>query len=148
MTGTARRIARPLSLLLALCASAASATPNVPLEDPVYLQLEQLRAQGKLPAYLGGARPLTEAEIQRLLTQAGAAPDPKLLAPEVSSAWLRPATLVTLRGSLIDEHLDVLQFPQDRDTLHTSNRVRQESESWPLWPDFWPLVESPLRPRA
>jgi len=105
VTGTARRIARPLSLLLTLCASAASATPNVPLEDPVYLQLEQLRAQGKLPAYLGGARPLTEAEIQRLLTQAGAPPDPRLLAPDVSSAWLRPAMLVTLRGSLIDEHL-------------------------------------------
>ncbi len=105
MTGTARRIARPLSLLLAACAFAASATPNVPLEDSVYLQLEQLRAQGKLPAYLGGSRPLTEAEVQRLLTQAGAAPDPRLLAPDLTSAWLRPATLVTLRGSLIDEHL-------------------------------------------
>jgi hypothetical protein len=77
----------------------------VPLEDPLYLQLEQLRAQGKLPAYLGGARPLTEAEIQRLLIEAGAAPDPRLLPPNVSSAWLRPATLVTLRGNLIDEHL-------------------------------------------
>ena len=99
MTGTARRIARPLCLFVAACAFAVSATPNLPLEDPVYLQLEQLRAAGKLPAYLGGARPLTEAEVQRLLAQAGAAPDPRLLPPDVSSAWLRPATLVTLCGA-------------------------------------------------
>jgi hypothetical protein len=105
VTGTTRRVARLLWLLVAAWASTAGATPNVPLEDPVYLQLEQLRAQGKLPPYLGGARPLTEAEIQRLLMQAGAAPDPRLLAPDVASAWLRPATLVTLRGALIDEHV-------------------------------------------
>jgi hypothetical protein len=53
--------------LVLAAATAARGTPNVPLEDPVYLQLAQLRAQGKLRAYLGGVRPLTEAEVQRLL---------------------------------------------------------------------------------
>ena len=55
--------ARLAGLLLMGSAAAARATPNIPLEDPVYLELARLRAEGKLPAYLGGARPLTEAEV-------------------------------------------------------------------------------------
>ena len=43
MTGSARRAA--LLLWLVFAASAARATPNVPLEDPVYVQLAQLRAE-------------------------------------------------------------------------------------------------------
>jgi len=105
VTCAARRsTAQLLGLLLVASATAAQATPNVPLENPVYLQLEQLRAQGKLPAYLGGSSPLTEAEIERLLVAAGAPPDPRFLPPDVSDPWIRPATLLTLRGSLVDEH--------------------------------------------
>jgi hypothetical protein len=100
-----RSLARLAGVLLAGSAAAARATPNVPLEDPVYLELAKLRAEGKLPAYLGGARPLTEAEVLRLLAAAKAPSEPRFLGAEVDGAWLRPLTLATLRGSLVDEHL-------------------------------------------
>jgi hypothetical protein len=91
---------------LLLCAgTGAGATPNLPLEDPVYLLLAQLHAQGRLPAYLGGSRPLTEAEVQRLLTLAGVAPDPLLLPAALAGFWARPAALLTARAALVDEHL-------------------------------------------
>jgi len=97
-------MARLAGVLLAGSAAAARATPTVPLEDPVYPELAKLRAEGKLPAYLGGARPLTEAEVLRLLATAGVPPEPKFLSSEAAGAWLRPLTLATLRGSLVDEH--------------------------------------------
>ncbi len=105
MIRAARAYTGQFAALLFAASAAAEATPNVPLEDPVYLQLAQLRAQGKLPAYLGGARPLTEAEVQRLLMMAGVPAEPRLLSSEISGAWLRPATLLTLRAALVDEHL-------------------------------------------
>jgi hypothetical protein len=60
---------------------AANGSPDVPLDDPVYLELARLRALGELPAYLGGIRPLTEDRVRSLLE-----PD----RPAPGSWWMRP----------------------------------------------------------
>jgi hypothetical protein len=59
-------------LLAALAGSTGHASPNVSLDEPIYEQLAALRARGRLPAYLGGLRPLTEARARRLLMFADA----------------------------------------------------------------------------
>src|SRR5437868_420740 len=105
------RMRFPGLCVAALLSAAAAASPNVPLEDPVYEQLARLRADGKLPAYLGGAGPLTEAEVQRLLSLAGAPPDSLLLSPEMTGFWARPANRVTARAALIDDHLRPYSTP-------------------------------------
>ncbi|MFL5390193.1 MAG: hypothetical protein ACJ79C_15800, partial [Myxococcales bacterium] len=60
----------------ALCiAAAALASPNVPLDDPLYAALERLRAEGRIPPWSGGMLPLTRAEMERLFLQAKDAVD-------------------------------------------------------------------------
>lgn len=92
-----------LALLCTLLASAAHASPNVPLDDPVYERLAVLRALGRLPVYLGGIRPLTEYDAQRLLLQAGEAPDPTLPPLSLRGLWFNPARRVTARLGLFSD---------------------------------------------
>jgi hypothetical protein len=86
-----------LVLLLALLASTANASPNIPLDDPIYERLAVLRALGHLPLYLGGIRPLTEHDAQRLLLQAGEYGDPTLPPVSLSGFWFNATRRVTLR---------------------------------------------------
>lgn len=63
-----------------LVASAAEASPKVPLDDPAYEELAVLRARGEPAPFTGGLRPLTEARVRELL---GREPLPREL-------WFRP----------------------------------------------------------
>ena len=87
----------------ALCTAAAWATPNVPLDDPLYEALLRLRAEGKIPPFTGGAEPLTRSEMERLFLLAHDSADAaEVRAP--SGFWLSPADRVALRLNLVDEH--------------------------------------------
>jgi hypothetical protein len=60
-------IARLIFVCVALCASAASASPNIPLDDPIYDVLARLRALGELRVSDGGFRPVTDARGRALI---------------------------------------------------------------------------------
>ena len=93
-----------LALALVCLGSVAEASPQIPLDDPVYTELAILRAQDRIPLYLGGIRPLTEYDAQRLLVAAGVAPDPQLLPLTLHGLWLAPARRVSvLFGAASDE---------------------------------------------
>lgn len=86
--GERRHLARCIAAVMALAASPASASPNVPLDDPVYDRLDQLELAGVLPPFRGGLAPLTEARVHELL------PD----APELPGRWwLRPIARAAIR---------------------------------------------------
>lgn len=87
-------------------ATAASASPNVPLDDPVYQQLAILQGQGRLMPIGAGLFPLTEAQIQSLLVAAGEPPDPRLshFARGDWTFWLVPLRRITARLSLSGEY--------------------------------------------
>ena len=76
--------------LLSLASARATASPNLPLDDPAYLELERLRALGHLKLYTGGVRPLTEARVRDLLLAAGAAPGDPALPRALARFWFRP----------------------------------------------------------
>ena len=93
-----------LAVALVCYVSAAHASPTIPLDDPVYEQLAILRAQNRIPLYLGGIRPLTEYDAQRLLVSAGLPPDPHLQPPTLRGLWFDPAHRVGLLvGAASDE---------------------------------------------
>lgn len=93
-----------LTLLCALLlASSARASPTIPLDDPLYERLAILRALGKLPLYLGGIRPLTEYDAQRLLMRAGEEPDPTLPPLSLRRLWFNPTRRVTARLGLFSD---------------------------------------------
>lgn len=97
-----------LVLVLAVVASTARASPTIPLDDPIYDRLAILRAEGRIPLYTGGIRPLTEWQAQKLLMQAGAAPDATLLplvprSVALRSLWFAPARRVTVRLGLFSD---------------------------------------------
>jgi len=82
----------------------AGATPEVPLDDLTYAQLYRLQDQGLIPVWpLSGSRPLTEAQIQSLLTSAGQSPDAFLLAPDIHGFWVRPIARLTNRLTLASD---------------------------------------------
>ena len=76
-------------IVLVACARAI-ASPNLPLDDPAYLELERLRALGHLRLYTGGVRPLTEARVRDLLVAAGVTPDDPIVPPALRRFWFRP----------------------------------------------------------
>ena len=90
-------------IALALVAVRASASPTVPLDDPVYERLAVLRALGRLPAYLGGIHLLTEYDAQRYLLLAGDAPEPTLPSVTLRGFWFDPARRVTTRLALFSD---------------------------------------------
>lgn len=103
-----------LILLWALVApleGIASASPNVPLDDPVYAELARLHALGRLPFYENGLRPLTEAAIQDLLASAGAPSEPTLLAPRDGRLWIRPFNRVIVRSEQFFEDAHAYELP-------------------------------------
>lgn len=91
---------RAITVLVVVAASAAHASPNVALEDPVYDELARLRATGRLAAYVGGFRPLTAARVERLLAAAGEPVDDPI--PE--GWWVGPIDQWAVRASLVGEH--------------------------------------------
>lgn len=92
-----------LVLLLALLASTAHASPTIPLDDPVYERLAILRAEGRIPLYLGGIRPITEHDAQRLLLLAGEPEDPTLPPVSLNQLWFNPTRRVTARFGLFSD---------------------------------------------
>ena len=93
-----RLVAITLVAALVPAAGVAGASPTVPLDDPIYLLLDRLA----LPPYSGGLRPLTEARVQELLTVAGQAPDPHLVADAYEGFWLAPLHGLRARAAIID----------------------------------------------
>jgi hypothetical protein len=83
----------------------AGASPNVPLDDPSYVELARLRALGLIPLYTGGVRPLTEATVQRLLLAGGESASPNLLLPSVKGLWFAPLRRMTTRLILASDEL-------------------------------------------
>ena len=78
--------------------SISFATADVPLDDPVYLQLYRLQDRGLIPvAPLSGLLPLTESRVQTLLLSAKQPLNGFLLPPNVAGLWIRPATRLSSR---------------------------------------------------
>jgi hypothetical protein len=98
------RCAAAISLLVAL-ATFASASPNVPLDEPVYEELARLQARGR-PLLLSGFRPLTRAHLRRIL----AAPDDRAT-PEDVGWWIAPVERVVLRTNLYRSHARTYSTP-------------------------------------
>lgn len=87
------------SISILAAASPARASPNLSLDDPINEQLAALRALGRLPAYLGGWRPLTEVRAHRLLLDAGSESG---LDPVTGARWwVSPLRRVAGRLSLV-----------------------------------------------
>jgi len=76
--------------LFLFASNASFASPNLPLDDPAYLELAQYRALGHLKLYTGGVQPLTEARVRDLLLSAGASPDDPLVPRALRGFWFRP----------------------------------------------------------
>jgi hypothetical protein len=100
-----------LIALVLLVSAQAAASPNVPLDDPAYLQLEQLRALGRLKLYTGGVRPLTEARVRDLLLSAGVAPDDPSLPPVLKRLWFRPFQRATAQLNLFSDDAATYSTP-------------------------------------
>jgi hypothetical protein len=99
---------RPIALLVILATlrpAPLHASPNVPLDDPLYVELARLRALGRIPLYLSGVRPLTEARVQQLLLRGGESPSPRLLLPSVTGLWVAPIRRLTTRLILANDEL-------------------------------------------
>jgi hypothetical protein len=115
IAGTCRRgqrVGRKLLLasLLGLAlagagARGAGASPELALDDPIYLELARLRSSGALPLYLGGLRPLSEARAHALLRAAGQVPPPRLVSGDLRGPWLAPVHRLQLRAVLARDHL-------------------------------------------
>ena len=106
------RLLLPFVVVL-ITTSATFASPNVPLDDPAYLELARLRALGKLPLYTGGVRPLTEARVRDLMLSAGVPLDSPMLPPLLRRFWFRPFERAIARLEL---------FTDDAAPYHTPNR--------------------------
>lgn len=86
--------ARCVAAAITVAGPPAGAAPNVPIDDPVYEQLDQLALTGDLPLFRGGLAPLTEARVREL------SPD----APELpTGVWLRPLERAALRAVVSHE---------------------------------------------
>jgi hypothetical protein len=83
-----------LAAAIPLVAAPATASPNVPVDDPVYDQLDQRELTGELPPFCGGLLPLTEARIHELVPEAPPVPP---------GWWLRPIERAALRIDVADE---------------------------------------------
>ena len=93
-----RASAAPISVLLVIALAAPTrGSPNVALDEPVYERLAWLRAVGRLPAYLGGVRPLSSARVAGLLAAAG---EPE---EEVDGWWVRPLRRVVGRVLVFED---------------------------------------------
>ncbi|HXU67978.1 MAG TPA: capsule assembly Wzi family protein [Polyangia bacterium] len=85
-----------VAVVLVASAARAGASPNLPLDDPAYLRLRQLRALGYLKLYTGGIEPLTEARVRDLMSSVGIfyddgiARDQPSLPRELRGFWFRP----------------------------------------------------------
>lgn len=96
-----------VALALAL-ESAAEASPNVPLDDPAYTELDQLDLSGNLGPYAGGVAPLTETRVRELLGQPALA----------STFWSRAVERATLRENAFwedDRPFSTPRRPRDLD---------------------------------
>jgi len=86
---------RAMFAALFLCAAsvyprAADASPNVPLQDPVYERLETLRTLGRLLPYSGGLLPLNEQRAHELLILAGEQASFPWIEMVPRALWIRP----------------------------------------------------------
>jgi hypothetical protein len=89
----ARRTTGGAALAIALLAAPAAASPNVPLDDPVYDELDQLELAAALPLFRGGLVPLTEARIRELAQ-----------GPDIPGDWwIEPIERVALRIDAVHE---------------------------------------------
>lgn len=88
--------------LLAVAAPSA-ASPNLPLDDPDYVELVKALALRGLPLGTGGIRPLTEAEVQAQLLEAGMPADPSLVDRWTRGFWAAPLRRLTQRLALVSD---------------------------------------------
>jgi hypothetical protein len=79
---------------IAVAATSSGASPNVPLDDPMYDQLDQLVLAGVLPPFRGGLLPLTEARVHELVPESPALPP---------GWWIAPIERAALRVDGVDE---------------------------------------------
>ncbi len=140
------------SLLLALPFAASSmlvsahwalATPEVPLDDLTYVQLYRLQDLGRIPVWpLSGTRPLTEAQIQSLLMQAGQPPDAFLLAPDIHGFWVRPVARLTNRLTLASDLARPYSVPaRPRDIAGSVDMVCEHQEGRPCGDGLHEVLE-------
>lgn len=72
------------------------------LDDPIYEHLAKLYAASKLPPYVGGMRPLSEARVEDLLVLAGETVPERF--GQAETWWVSPTRRVALRANLFREH--------------------------------------------
>lgn len=88
-----------LAFLVLLDARRATASPNVPLDAPVYEQLARLYALGRIPAYLGGLRPLSFSRVRQILRTGGQS----IGEPEWPGWWMAPLWRVRMLSTVSNE---------------------------------------------
>lgn len=88
------RLGHALATAIVIAAAPVDASPNVPLDDPVYDQLDQRELAGARPRARGGLAPLTEARVQEVLGEAPTRP---------GGWWLRPITRAALHVAVVHE---------------------------------------------
>jgi hypothetical protein len=86
-----------VALVVALLVETARASPNVPLDDPLYERLAQLQATGAIEPFSGGFLPLSRARIVQLSIA------PPHAVP--TSWWVVPTERVRLRGAVYSDDL-------------------------------------------
>lgn len=84
-------------------ATQAAASPNLPLDDPDYVELVRALGRQGLPLAHGGLLPLTENEARKLLDQAGAPVDPLLIGRQTRGWWAMPLRRLTQRFAAVYE---------------------------------------------
>lgn len=120
-------------LAIAVCAATASASPNIPLDDPRYEQLASLYARDLIEPHLGGFRPLTEARMNELIGGAGQ--------PQ-KSWWFRPVgrALVRLLGAR-DRERPYASLRRPRDLIGLIAVSCEHAEGRPCGPGGGLLTE-------
>src|SRR6185436_7300208 len=83
-----------ITAVMILAIATARASPNVPLDDPLYDELDQRELAGELPLFRGGFAPLTQARVHELAPDAPAPP---------AGWWLRPIERAALRVAAVRE---------------------------------------------
>lgn len=89
-----RRLGHAIATVVAIAAVPVDASPNVPLDDPVYDQLDQLELAGAHPRSRGGLAPLTEARVQEVLGGPPTLP---------GGWWFLPITRAALHVAVVHE---------------------------------------------
>jgi hypothetical protein len=97
------------ALGLALSGATAESSPNVSLDEPIYDEIERLRALGTLPRFDSGFYPLSESAVQNLFRSAGVESEKNN--DPANGLWLSPLQRLALELDAARDHLRPYSTP-------------------------------------